>query len=130
MARPNAKSQWTVAFDPRTGNHLSWDPGHVVEWHEDGTRSTEDTLQLIPTYEFNASLTFLRFERGRSSVTAIFKESRGSRRLVNERGPIFDREWSMFLAEFEKLVPYIKEGVVEGRWGFVKNGSNTGIVRI
>lgn len=129
MARASAKSVWTVAFDPRTGDHLSYDPGHVYDWDGDNRKSTE-TQQLIPTFEFDATLTFVRFERGRSSATAIFRDEGkmigGWPYPVKQRS----REWTMFLAEFERLVPNIKFGRISGRWGFEKNGANTGIVRV
>ena len=131
MARGTRKSTWKVAFDPLTGNHLSYDPGVVVMRGENGERITLDTLQLVPDVELTATLTFLRFHRGRSSIVAIFAgRETGLTAALASAGPPQSREFSMFLAEFERLVPHLREGVISGRWGFAKNGNNTGLVRL
>lgn len=116
MARGTSKSEWTVAFDPQ-GNHLSYDPG-VVWSGKPGV--TVPTIQEPATLEFDAQLRFSHFERGRSSVIAVFERTSSGNHTT----------FSMFLSEFESLVPDLRDGFVTGRWGFTKNGSNTGIVRV
>lgn len=133
MAQGTRKSVWEVAFHPLTGRHLSYDPEIVYEY-KDGVRTAHDTLHVVPDFEFDATMRFRRFERGRSSVTAIFESTErftGGYVSEYESVPVpITREWSMFLAEFERLVPYLKEGIIYGRWGFTKNGANTGIIRL
>lgn len=135
MAQGTRKSTWTVAFHPVSGHHMSYDPGFVTVYRGD-ERVTIDTDQLIAHAELEMSLTFKRFERGRSSVVAIMDGEQlgvvttgwlpeGTRRPFPSI-----REFAVSLAEFEKLVPDLRKGVVWGRWGFAKNGSNTFLVRL
>lgn len=76
-----------------------------------------DRVVWYPNTPFHATLLFQRFERGRSSVKAIYRQAD-------------DESWEagMFLSEFESLVsaghrPYR----IAGEFDFVKRGSNYGL---
>lgn len=107
MARGTVKSQWEVAYSPKRRQHFSYDSAWV---------SLE--LEHWPAeHTFDATLTYKDYERGRSSVTV---------NLTDETG----FQYTMFLAEFMRLVTYLEDGAISGTWAFEKNGSNTGIVRV
>lgn len=109
MARGTAKSDWTVAYNPRKKQHLPYDNEYyasnspVEYWSADRT--------------FPATLTFKDYERGRSSVTVLMQDPDGWM-------------YSMFFREFMRLVPKMQCGKIGGWWAFEKNGSNTGIVKV
>jgi hypothetical protein len=109
MAKGSIKSDWTVAYDPYHDKHLpyaAWNYSQhrpVAYWPADRT--------------FGGELAFVGHERGRSSATVQLKDKYGF-------------VYSMFLAEFMRLVPNMEFGRIGGTWGLEKNGSNTGIYRI
>lgn len=109
MARGTDKSDWTVAYNPRKKQHLPYDNGYYS--------SNSPVEYWAADLTFTAALVFKDYERGRSSVTVLMEDGNGW-------------EYSMFLAEFMRLVPEMRGGVLVGQWGFVKNGSNTGIVKV
>ncbi len=61
------------------------------------------------------SLTFQKFERGRSAANAIWKDDKG-------------RQYSMFLIDLQALIlTGVPTKTVAGKWVFVKSGQNYGI---
>ena len=105
MARGTINSDWTVAYDPTRYKHLPYDgryglPSATEYWAAD--------------YTFDGTLKVGGYEKGRSSVTVQWKDNTGF-------------QYSMFFAEFMKLVPMLVDGELWAKWGFEKNGSNTGL---
>lgn len=105
MAKGSPKSDWTVAF--KDCHMLSWDGGYV----------TPDERVPAET-QWDDDLEYVSYSRGRSSATVILRSLRS---LV---------EYEMFLAEFMRLVPVLRDGKISGRFGFEKNGSNCGIYAV
>jgi hypothetical protein len=79
-------------YDPE---RPSSDPG--VEWREN--------------YEFNAILTLVDYDHGRSRLNMIWVDAEG-------------RRYSMFMSHAFKLLKRASYGVVAGHWTFCKQGSN------
>lgn len=85
------------------GNHLGYEPEYIdVEWRGN--------------YEFEDTLTYEGFGRGRSSVRLYFKGANGD-------------EYEMFMKDFDEIMKSgkIKGGKISGKWTFVKRGRNYGI---
>jgi hypothetical protein len=74
--------------------------------------------KLVEGKDFDATLIFCGFERGRSAAHAIWRDPPG-------------RTFPMFLCDLETLIyEGIREGgSVSGRWTFTKRGANYGIKR-
>lgn len=73
-------------------------------------------LNLVPNYEFDATLRYENYYRyrGISSVSFMFLDE------LNNR-------YSVFLSDFTDMLPYMTGGVVKGKFTFVKKGANYGI---
>lgn len=65
-------------------------------------------------YEFFTTLTFSHFSRGRSAAYARFISVSGMK-------------CTMFLKEFEEIIPYLKNGSITGDFTFCKHGQNFGV---
>ena len=67
--------------------------------------------------EFNATLEYITYDRGSSSVTVVFQD-------VETRLSYF-----MFLSDFHLLLTTacLYKGLIHGRWGFIKRGDYYGI---
>lgn len=67
-------------------------------------------------FVFEETMTYRGYDRGRSSATLLFMDSKG-------------KHYSMFLSDFDALMR--KKGLtgdtVKGRWTFVKKGMNYGL---
>lgn len=110
MAKGSVKSDWTVAYDPIEDRHLPYAPYTYSPYRPVAYWPAERT--------FAGELRLVGYERGRSSVTVQLEDR-------------YHFIYSMFFAEFMRLVPFISTGGrVRGEWGLEKNGSNTGIYRI
>lgn len=59
------------------------------------------------------SLTFDHFGSGMSSIQAVFTNEAGQRR-------------TMFLSDFEEVVPLMREGVLTGSFRYRRMGNRTG----
>ena len=64
--------------------------------------------------EFTATLMYEGFTRGRSAANMTFTDEYG-------------HKYTMFLAEFDKLVNHMRCGCVSGTWITCKRGQNYGI---
>lgn len=99
-----------IPFNKKTGNMLDY------TWVATGEEVGDVTWK--ENYEFEATMEFTHFSRGRSSVKAHFNGPKG-------------RDYEMFLSDFEKL---LKDGLFEkyitGTFTFVKRGANYGIKMI
>lgn len=71
-------------------------------------------LNLVPNYEFDATLRYEDYYRGRSSVSFM---------LVDEA----NNRYSVFLSDFTEMLPHMVGGVIKGKFTFVKKGANYGI---
>lgn len=69
---------------------------------------------MIDNHEFDDVLTYQTYSRGMSSVTAIFARSNGGR-------------LSMFMTDFNEVVPHMVKGKIHGRFTFSKRGKNYGV---
>jgi len=86
-----------VPYD-QNGNLL-----HYVDWR--------DPSAWKEVYEFDATLTFVRFARGRSAVYAWMRDDEG-------------HEYPLSLNDFEPFVPKLKKGQIAGKWTQKKQGEN------
>lgn len=112
MTLGTRESQWSIGFHPTTGDHLSWAPARPRSAPWSPGPPTKPA-----SYRFCGTLEFADYSRGRSSTTVLLRDI--------DTGT----NYSMFLAEFMRLVPELVGGKLSGEWGFVKNGSNTGVAR-
>ncbi len=69
-------------------------------------------------FEFQDTLVFSGFTRGRSAVHAHFKSKTNSTSFV------------VFLSDLAKMIPNLVGGVAEGKFTFCKRGSNYGLKMI
>jgi len=94
------KGQYQIPFS-ENGSLQSY-PYNPNEWRDN--------------YEFEETLTYKTYYRGRSSATIAFTDSK-------------DRQYEMFMTDFDDLMT--RKGLngkeVTGRWTFVKRGQNYGI---
>jgi hypothetical protein len=88
---------YKIPFDDN-GNQLDYQYGATV-W--------------MDNHEFDDLLTYHAYSRGMSSVTVIFTRSGGGR-------------LSMFMTDFNDVVPFMVKGKLRGRFTFVKRGQNYG----
>lgn len=70
-------------------------------------------LEWRPNDQFTETLTFQDYRRARSAAYFVFARIDGT--LV-----------TMFLKDFEEVVPHMVKGVVTGTFRFVKRGQNYG----
>ena len=71
-------------------------------------------VEMRPVVNFEATLTYKGYFKGRSSVLI---------HLEDENGLM----WPMFLSAFDKLISKMTHGVITGTWTVVKRGNNYGI---
>lgn len=95
---PWKNGQGDVPFN-QEGNQMSWaDSWQVAEWK--------------PNEEFNETLVFDGYGRGRSSAVLYFKGKESGRR------------YSMFMRDADDALGGL---AIYGKWTFVKRGGNYGI---
>jgi hypothetical protein len=95
------RTSYQIPFD-KDGNQLSF-PGYTFhEWRDN--------------YEFDATLTYETYGRGRSSVTFYWKDDDGHR-------------YTMFVSDFDDILNSVglHGKKVTGRWTFVKKGQDYGV---
>lgn len=98
--------------------------GRLVRYYGGSTKGKymelDSEYNWEDNFEFYATLTFLHFERGRSSVNAIYRIDHTSA-LV----PGVGAELPMFLTDFEELVVNDYPPLhLTGNFEYVKRGSN------
>ena len=71
-------------------------------------------LNLVPNYEFDATLRYENYYRGGSSVSFMLIDDANNR-------------YSVFLSDFTDMLPHMTGGVIKGKFTFVKKGTNYGI---
>ena len=73
-------------------------------------------LEWKDNYEFKDTLTFVDWGRGRGPTNFEFVDS-------------FDNEYQMFMVDFCDMISKanINHGEVEGKWTFIKRGTDYGI---
>lgn len=78
--------------------------------------SYEGEAEWVENFEFEKTLTYVDYGRGRSAVTFYFDGPDGER-------------YPMFIKDFDKLIRKysLTNGTVTAKWDFVKRGSNYGI---
>jgi hypothetical protein len=97
MAKPG---NYPIPFDSE-GNQL-----HYNESWRGG--------EMRPNFEFDDTLTYEGFSRGRSAAYVLFRRSNG-------------KKVTMFLKELDELMPRLCGGHVTGRFTFTKRGTNYGV---
>lgn len=104
IEKSKIKTFLKIPFNKNTGNQLGY-PDYGCE--------------QVDNYFFDATLTFIGFSRGRSSVKVIFQDIKGI-------------EYEMFATNFSDLVKgcLLDNGVITGEWSFCKRGQNYGIVKV
>ena len=93
-----ATGNYKIPFD-NAGNQLDYEGWGCAEMRDN--------------FEFEDTLTFQSYGRGRSSVTFTFKRVNG-------------QTVSMFVSDFSDIVNKMNHGHVTGRFTFVKKGQNYG----
>lgn len=102
---------YDIPFD-KDGNQQ-----HFPESYWEGQWGTPDHRKVGPKWEPNAefedTLTYVTYERGRSAAYFKFRRSNGTIVCV-------------FMAEMNILIPRMVNGQVTGKFAFVKRGQNYG----
>lgn len=120
----NKNEQW-VPFTHKKHHQMHYPDQHgdsEGEW-DDATMSwTKPNTWALPVWEKNSvfedTLTFVDYCRGRSA--AYFEMQRTNGQLV-----------TVFMSDFAKtIVPHMVNGVVTGKFTFVKQGQNYGCKRV
>lgn len=103
---------YPIPFD-RDGNQQ-----HYPERSYERVPGTDRTIavgpEMRPNFEFEDTLTYDGFARGRSAAYVLFRRSDGTR-------------VTMFLKELDELMPRLCGGHVTGRFTFTKRGTNYGV---
>lgn len=95
------KGQYQIPFDTK-GNQLSYVDTY---WGRDAI--------MKDNYEFEDTLVYSGYGRGRSSVTMDFKSKTD------------EKNYSMFISDFDSVVSEMVNGEVKGKFTFVKKGKTT-----
>jgi hypothetical protein len=103
-----AKGNYEIPFDKK-GNQL-----HYIDMWE----VRHNGASMYPNFEFDDTLEFIGFQRGRSAAYATFKRS------------TIGTEVTMFLRDLEDAMPFMAAGAIRGRFTFCKRGMNYGCKRI
>lgn len=95
------KKPYQIPFD-ENGNQIDWEGWSSTEWRDN--------------YQFEATLTYRSYGRGRSSVTFYWNDADG-------------HSYTMFLSDLDDILSKGKldGNCVTGRWTFVKKGSSYGV---
>jgi hypothetical protein len=94
-------SNYQIPYDTDTRNHLTHDRGYQIVWYPN--KEWEDELQLV------------KYTRGRSSVTFVFRS------IIN------GDEFHAFVSNSFEIFKDSVGGVISGRFTFVKKGSDYGV---
>lgn len=122
-----SKKELFVPFD-RCGNLLGYsyygisesekeickEKGRFERFYGNGTLAEV----FVPSFEFDGTLRFERFSRGRSSVRAHFVDCDTT------------HKYEMFISDFDDVIKgnHIADSLIKGTFSFVKKGQNYGIV--
>lgn len=96
------KSQYQIPFD-KNGNQLEY-----YNLYNNSFPTLQDN------YEFNDTLLYQTYGRGRSSITFVFKRQSTGKNV------------SMFVSDLHNAIPYLRNGCLSGKFTFVKKGRNYG----
>lgn len=96
---PKKVGKYPIPFKRTTGEMLNYPDRGDIEWRDN--------------HVFYGPLIFSHFERGRSAAHAIFKD--------NE-----ERRYTVFLTDFEEMIPLMQGGVINEPLTFIKRGQNYG----
>jgi hypothetical protein len=105
MTESKGKKVLKIPFDEH-GYFVSY-PG--INFHE--------RYEWKPNYVFEDELQFLGFYRGRSSAGITFESKKHK------------SQYTMFLIDFKDLIlnNLVEFGKIQGKWTFVKRGTNFGV---
>lgn len=103
---------YPIPFDSE-GNQQHY-PEPSYERVPGGDRTIRIDPEMRPNFEFDDTLTYEGFSRGRSAAYVLFKRSDG-------------KQVTMFLKELDELMPRMCGGQVTGRFTFIKRGQNYGV---
>ena len=101
------KTPIQIPFDPITG--------HQQHYPQVRYQRVSQPVEPIwkDNHEFEATLTFRTFCRGRSAAYSIFADGKG-------------QEYSIFLTDLADIIPKMVNGVVTGTFTYCKRGQNYG----
>lgn len=85
--------------------------GNMLEYVGYGSQAVAENI----IKEFEETMTFQHYTKGRSSLRFILKDSKG-------------REWSMMAQCIDYFVNYSVNGVLSGKWVMCKRGQNYGLL--
>ncbi len=108
------KGNYRIPYNPETGNIYDY---AVYKEDQQVPPAYQSIYAWMDNHEFEDSMIFLDYYRGRSACGIILKsQTTGSK-------------YSMFMKDFIYVVENcnINKGAVSGKWTFCKRGSNYGI---
>lgn len=85
--------------------------GNMIEYIGYGSEEVAESV----IKEFEETMTFQHYTKGRSSLRFILKDSKG-------------REWSMMAQCIDYFVKHSVNGVLTGKWVMCKRGQNYGLL--
>lgn len=131
---PNEQHYWFNEWDEKTkigvtsfegkaidlskfSNHHIFDH-ELSDWQKKQHKFHKSVVCGVENFIFTDSLKYKSYSRGRSAAYFEFE------RLSSKT------EVTVFLKEFEDIVPHMNKGVVKGRFTFCKRGQNFGCRRL
>ena len=95
---------------------MAWDRKvpFTVNGDQEHYPSLYRTSMWKDNHEFQATMEFQRFNRGRSAAYAVMRDTSTKRTVT------------IFLSDFDHVVRHMTRGTVTGRWTFTKKGQNYG----
>jgi hypothetical protein len=78
------------------------------------TQYRSQDIEWKPNQEFTATMKYVGYSRGKSSVSMHMEDEAGT-------------TYSMFISDFEVIIPLMALGVIRAKWTFCKKGQNYGL---
>ena len=102
--------KWLVPFDS-SGNQLHY-PEDEYEYKNSVSKRTPCTM--LENFEFDDTLTYVGFQRGRSAAYFIWERANS-------------KKVTMFLKDLDESIKHIVNGKLSGTFTFCKRGANFGV---
>lgn len=110
-----AKGDYKIPFSD--GNQLDY-PNCTYGPYVSGVGCKSFPCEMVDNFEFEDTLKFESYGKGRSSVTFNMRRQSNGKKVT------------MFLSDFAEIVPFMVGGCLYGLFTFTKRGQNYGCKRI
>jgi hypothetical protein len=105
-------SSYQIPFDVRTGAQMHYPENSY-------TRDVNGKYVVVPpafrdNFEFEDRLKYISYQRGRSAAYFIFERESNNQKVT------------VFMRDFQTMIPKLSRGKIKGTFTFVKTGMNYG----